>query len=108
MVAPLAPFPFAGAIWYQGESNVGRAEQYARLFPAMIEDWRIGSLVLPPVGSTEPEGTSTRCGPPPKLPTHGFPGVALASTSVTFLWRSPLPSAVGVSRRNGGSSSGAE
>ncbi len=40
MVAPLAPFPFAGAIWYQGESNVGRAEQYARLFPAMIEDWR--------------------------------------------------------------------
>jgi len=40
MIAPLAPFPFAGAIWYQGESNRGRAEQYARLFPAMIGDWR--------------------------------------------------------------------
>lgn len=40
MMAPLVPFPFAGAIWYQGESNRGRAEQYARLFPAMIEDWR--------------------------------------------------------------------
>ncbi|MCB9885351.1 MAG: 9-O-acetylesterase [Planctomycetes bacterium] len=40
MIAPLVPFPFTGAIWYQGESNRGRAEQYARLFPAMIEDWR--------------------------------------------------------------------
>ena len=40
MIAPLAPFPFAGAIWYQGESNRERAAQYARLFPAMIRDWR--------------------------------------------------------------------
>lgn len=40
MVAPLVPFPFAGAIWYQGESNRGRHEQYARLLPAMIADWR--------------------------------------------------------------------
>ncbi|HEY8503895.1 MAG TPA: sialate O-acetylesterase, partial [Gemmataceae bacterium] len=28
------------AIWYQGESNAGRAYQYRTLFPAMIEDWR--------------------------------------------------------------------
>src|SRR5690606_38323260 len=28
------------AIWYQGESNVGRAQQYAELFPAMIKAWR--------------------------------------------------------------------
>ncbi len=40
MIAPLHPFAIRGAIWYQGESNVGRAEQYERLFPAMIEDWR--------------------------------------------------------------------
>ncbi len=40
MIAPLVPFPFTGAIWYQGESNRARHEQYARLFPAMIEDWR--------------------------------------------------------------------
>ncbi|MFM1873851.1 MAG: hypothetical protein RL398_3273 [Planctomycetota bacterium] len=40
MIAPLAPFPFAGAIWYQGESNRGRHEQYAKLFPALIQDWR--------------------------------------------------------------------
>ena len=40
MIAPLLPYPIKGVIWYQGESNAGRAEQYATLFPAMIEDWR--------------------------------------------------------------------
>ena len=40
MVEPLLPFGFAGAIWYQGESNRGAPDQYARLFPAMIRDWR--------------------------------------------------------------------
>ena len=40
MLAPLVGYGIHGAIWYQGESNVGRAEQYASLFPAMIADWR--------------------------------------------------------------------
>lgn len=40
MIAPLVPYTIKGAIWYQGESNVGRAEQYRTLFPAMIADWR--------------------------------------------------------------------
>ncbi|MEK7767000.1 MAG: sialate O-acetylesterase, partial [bacterium] len=40
MIEPLVPFGIKGAIWYQGESNVGRAEQYARLLPALIRDWR--------------------------------------------------------------------
>ena len=30
-VNPLVPFTFKGMIWYQGESNRGRAEQYVRL-----------------------------------------------------------------------------
>jgi sialate O-acetylesterase len=40
MIAPLVPYAIRGVIWYQGESNVGRAEQYRTLFPAMIKDWR--------------------------------------------------------------------
>lgn len=42
MLYPLMPMAIKGAIWYQGESNVGRAEQYSRLLPAMIADWRKG------------------------------------------------------------------
>ncbi|HLL88222.1 MAG TPA: sialate O-acetylesterase [Tepidisphaeraceae bacterium] len=40
MVHPLVPFAIRGAIWYQGESNVGRADQYRRLLPTLIADWR--------------------------------------------------------------------
>jgi sialate O-acetylesterase len=40
MLAPLKGFKFRGAIWYQGEANVGRGEQYRTLFPTMINDWR--------------------------------------------------------------------
>ena len=40
MINPLRPFAIQGAIWYQGESNAGRAFQYRSLFPLMIEDWR--------------------------------------------------------------------
>jgi sialate O-acetylesterase len=40
MIRPLQPFAFRGVIWYQGEANAGRAEQYRTLFPALIADWR--------------------------------------------------------------------
>ena len=40
MIAPLIPYGIQGAIWYQGESNAGRAYQYRKLFPAMIQNWR--------------------------------------------------------------------
>ncbi|HEX6985465.1 MAG TPA: sialate O-acetylesterase, partial [Planctomycetaceae bacterium] len=40
MIAPVIPYAIKGAIWYQGESNAGRAYQYRELFPAMITDWR--------------------------------------------------------------------
>jgi sialate O-acetylesterase len=39
MVAPLIPYTIRGAIWYQGESNAGRAYQYRDLFPTMIKSW---------------------------------------------------------------------
>ncbi len=40
MIAPLIPYTIKGAIWYQGEANVARADQYRTLFPTMITDWR--------------------------------------------------------------------
>ena len=40
MIAPLIPFYIRGAIWYQGESNEARAQQYGILLPTMIRAWR--------------------------------------------------------------------
>lgn len=40
MVSPLIPYTIKGAIWYQGESNAGRAYQYRKAFPLLIKDWR--------------------------------------------------------------------
>jgi sialate O-acetylesterase len=42
MVAPATPYGIKGVIWYQGESNSRAvfAPMYARLFPALIADWR--------------------------------------------------------------------
>ena len=40
MIAPLIPYSIKGAIWYQGESNTGKAYQYRTLFPKMIRCWR--------------------------------------------------------------------
>lgn len=40
MIEPLIPFYIRGAIWYQGESNEARAEQYKLLLPTMIRAWR--------------------------------------------------------------------
>ncbi|MDR1370435.1 MAG: FAD-dependent oxidoreductase [Dysgonamonadaceae bacterium] len=40
MINPLTSFPIKGVIWYQGENNVGAADNYRSLFPAMINDWR--------------------------------------------------------------------
>lgn len=40
MVHPWVGYGMKGAIWYQGESNAGRAKQYETIFPLLIEDWR--------------------------------------------------------------------
>lgn len=40
MIHPLAPAALRGALWYQGESNVGRHDEYRTLLPALIQDWR--------------------------------------------------------------------
>lgn len=40
MIAPIIPFRIAGALWYQGETNVYSPENYAELLPLLIESWR--------------------------------------------------------------------
>jgi sialate O-acetylesterase len=40
MIAPLIPYYIRGALWYQGESNEARAQQYGILLPIMIKAWR--------------------------------------------------------------------
>jgi sialate O-acetylesterase len=40
MIRPLLNYRVRGAIWYQGESNAGKAYAYRELFPMMIENWR--------------------------------------------------------------------
>ncbi|NRA38379.1 MAG: hypothetical protein HRU15_09585 [Planctomycetes bacterium] len=40
LIAPLIPYSLAGVLWYQGESNAGRAEQYKDILSALITSWR--------------------------------------------------------------------
>ena len=40
MIHPWAGYAMKGAIWYQGESNAGRAKEYETIFPLLIQDWR--------------------------------------------------------------------
>jgi hypothetical protein len=42
MIAPLIPYAFRGAIWYQGESNASKpfAHLYGLQLKTLIEDWR--------------------------------------------------------------------
>jgi len=49
MVAPLRGYSLKGVLWYQGESNADRPQQYAELLPSLIRDWRgqFGAADLP-------------------------------------------------------------
>lgn len=68
MMAPLEKYRIRGAIWYQGEANTWRAEQYRTLLPSLIQGWRKGFgepdfpfliVQLPNLGTRAPLGDST-------------------------------------------------
>ncbi len=40
MLAPITNYNISGALWYQGESNVGTNNTYAQLLTTMIDAWR--------------------------------------------------------------------
>ncbi|MFZ4262056.1 sialate O-acetylesterase [Sphingobacterium sp. HJSM2_6] len=41
MIAPLIPYSMKGVIWYQGEANTWKPQDYNFLFPMLINDWRV-------------------------------------------------------------------
>ena len=43
MMAPCIGYPVRGTIWYQGESNAGEPEAYAKLLPLLMNSWRVKS-----------------------------------------------------------------
>ena len=40
MIYPIAGYTVKGCLWYQGEANYDRPDQYEKLFPAMVAQWR--------------------------------------------------------------------
>ncbi|OGX83712.1 9-O-acetylesterase [Hymenobacter coccineus] len=40
LVAPALPYALKGVLWYQGESNVGRPDDYLALTTSLVADWR--------------------------------------------------------------------
>jgi sialate O-acetylesterase len=40
MINPIIPYGIKGFLWYQGEANVSAANDYRKLFPMLITDWR--------------------------------------------------------------------
>ncbi len=40
MIAPIARYRIGGIVWYQGETNAGRAQEYQPLLEALTADWR--------------------------------------------------------------------
>ena len=40
MISPLIPYTMKGVVWYQGENNAFRHEEYGELFSLLISDWR--------------------------------------------------------------------
>jgi len=43
MINPLLPYGYRGVIWYQGESNEAKPQQYRKLLPAPVASWRKAS-----------------------------------------------------------------
>lgn len=92
MMRPLAPLALKGVLWYQGEANFTRAQQYRRLLPAMIADWRnlFGQRDLPFLIAGLPAFMKRRDQPATDgwtdlreaqaLTAHSVPHTALATT----------------------------
>lgn len=89
MIAPLIPYTIKGAIWYQGETNVGRANQYLRLMTMLINNWRtcfelpempFYATQLAPWNYSDEKGTSSANIRQAQLKTMQLPKTGMIST----------------------------
>jgi sialate O-acetylesterase len=90
MLAPVIPYGIRGAIWYQGESNAGRHQQYAELSKLMVTDWRtrfgLGDFpfLLVQLAAFDPGGQTNETWPPlreAQLETLQLPNTGMAVTT---------------------------
>ncbi len=102
MIAPLLDYTIKGVIWYQGESNVGRAREYQKLFPALIADWRqkwkqgdfpflfvqLANYLQPQEQPSEGGWAELR---EAQLKTLGVPNTAMAVAADVGEWNDPHP-----------------
>ena len=83
MLSKLIPYPIAGVIWYQGESDVGHAGIYADMMCGLISEWREewGSdfpfimVQLAPLGNTDNAMILESC--------EGFPEIREKQAEIT-------------------------
>lgn len=84
MIAPLHPYAIRGVIWYQGESNSSRGQEYRTLFPALITGWRRlwgqGDFPFLFVQITPHNGMSPDIREAQRLTTETTPNTAMAVT----------------------------
>jgi len=50
IIKPVIPYNLKGFVWYQGEANAVRGEQYAHLMITLIEGWREDWNIYRPIG----------------------------------------------------------
>lgn len=69
MIAPVAPYGLSGVLWYQGEANANAPDEYARLLPGMMADWR-SAFATPHLPFFIVQLASY--GPPSPMPRNGW------------------------------------
>lgn len=89
MIAPLQPCALRGFLWYQGESNVERADEYGELFVNLIRTWRTAwrqnelpffFVQLPNYADSDANGTSWARMREAQAKALGLPATGMAVT----------------------------
>lgn len=92
MIHPILPYAMKGILWYQGEADTGKPQEYNDLLKTLIEDWRRGYasdqkpwfflVQLPNYGPVKPAGVPSAWAQIREAQTQALslPRTALATT----------------------------